>query len=108
MVAPTGVAFDRNRYYSAAGANPFRLMGSNMTFSPWSTATGDATSLYQQTTFSDPVRSFERYCESITGQDETFESAASMVRGQSRLNWDSRMTARSLRAYFASGFEDSN
>lgn len=94
----TGIAYRGNRYFSARG-NPFQILS----FAQWVAATGE-TGSWIQITYQDPNRDAATYMnqafQSLSGY-AAFENAAAL---QTRLNWNSRITAVGFNAYMRQGF----
>jgi hypothetical protein len=74
-----------------------------MSFSAWTSYTGELGATNQQPNFVDPHRSVATYSASIGGI-QSLEGFMSAVRQQSRANWNPVYTAAALNGYVRAGF----
>lgn len=77
--------------------------GGNVTLATWLGEINDTTSNSTSATYVDPNRTFRSYSASL-GNPATLEGIAAKLLAQRKGNWDTRYTAKAIRAYLEAGF----
>ena len=90
-----------NRYLTGA-SQPFQVDGVAQTLVQWRSATGDHSATATAPTFPAPDRDLERYAASL-GLG-SFEGLLRAMHGQSKANWDTRLTAGTINQWLRAGF----
>ncbi len=100
----TNMIFSGNKYYSGAVANKlFKQDGTSMSFSQWSSATGDSGSKVEQLAFPNPGRTSADYAASL-GFNRSFDAFITEARKQRKGYWRTAFTSLAINNYIREGY----
>jgi len=96
--------YSGNRYYSQGPAGSWMRIGSSsMNVGSWRNAVGESNAVEGAASFPDPNRTLATYNATLGGP-ASYQAFIDRCRQQSKMNWDSRYTAREVVRYIRAGF----
>jgi hypothetical protein len=100
-----GTIYTGNSYFSSASqAQWFSVNGVNYNFAGWLSQSGETGAQTSQINFLDPNRTVETYDTQFLGGPGTFNHFISLVRQQSKDNWNLNLTANAVNQWIRVGF----